>query len=134
VQDFIIIIYHCAAQDFLTQSSGLSPEERARVLEADDDICRGHDDAAQEGQTAAPPRDESIDYHFIAFVQVTQRCQLAENSAVLNTRDPKLTYGRNISRMSWKRTIFCFMLTDIVEVQVFKKALHVVRINQKGPK
>ncbi len=70
-------------QDFLTQSSGLSPEERARVLEADDDICRGHDDAAQEGQTAAPPRDESIDYHFIAFVQVTQRCQFAENSAVL---------------------------------------------------
>ena len=61
-------------QDFLTQSSGLSPEERARVLEADDDICRGHDDAAQEGQTAAPPRDESIDYHFIAFVQDSKQC------------------------------------------------------------
>jgi hypothetical protein len=89
VQDFIIILYHCAVQDFLTQSSSLSPEERARVLEADDDICRGHDDAAQEGQTAAPPRDESIDYHFIAFVQVTHRCQLAEISAALLKRGPK---------------------------------------------
>jgi len=88
VQDFIIT-YHCGVQDFLTQSSGLSPEERARVLEADDDICRGHDDAAQEGQTAAPPRDESIDYHFIAFVQVTQRCQLAENSAAVPKNGPK---------------------------------------------
>ena len=40
MQDFIIIIYLCAVQDFLTQSSSLSPEERARVLEADDIICR----------------------------------------------------------------------------------------------
>jgi hypothetical protein len=99
----ILFIYHCAGlhhhhiplcavQDFLTQSSGLSPEERARVLEADDDICRGHDDAAQEGQTAAPPRDESIDYHFIAFVQVTQRCQPRRNFGSLIQKGPKKNF------------------------------------------
>ncbi len=48
----ILFIYHCAGlhhhiplcavQDFLTQISGLSPEERARVLEADDDIVPCH--------------------------------------------------------------------------------------------
>jgi ubiquitin carboxyl-terminal hydrolase L3 len=48
----------------------MSPEERAVALEVDEQICRGHDNAAQEGQTAAPPRDESIDYHFIAFVEL----------------------------------------------------------------
>jgi hypothetical protein len=116
VQDFIIQIplcwtssyrYHCAVQDFLTQSSGLSPEERARVLEADDDICRGHDDAAQEGQTAAPPRDESIDYHFIAFVQVTRRCQLAKISAVIIKRDPKINFLIMVE-MTKKRPTFLF--------------------------
>ena len=48
----------------------MSPEERAEKLEADDDICKSHDDAAKEGQTRAPGREDSVDYHFVAFVQV----------------------------------------------------------------
>ena len=55
---------------FLTATKLMSPEERASKLESDDDICSSHDDAAREGQTSAPNRDDKVDYHFIAFVQV----------------------------------------------------------------
>ena len=55
---------------FLETTKDLSPEERAEKLEADDDICKSHDDAAKEGQTRAPGREDSVDYHFVAFVQV----------------------------------------------------------------
>lgn len=55
---------------FLEVTKDMSPEERAEKLEADDDICKSHDDAAKEGQTRAPGREDSVDYHFVAFVQV----------------------------------------------------------------
>jgi len=55
---------------FLEATKDMSPEERAEKLEADDDICKSHDDAAKEGQTRAPGREDSVDYHFVAFVQV----------------------------------------------------------------
>jgi len=55
---------------FLEATKDLSPEERAEKLEANDDICKSHDAAAKEGQTRAPGREDSVDYHFVAFVQV----------------------------------------------------------------
>ena len=55
---------------FLEATKDMTPEERAEKLEADDDICKSHDDAAKEGQTRAPGREDSVDYHFVAFVQV----------------------------------------------------------------
>merc|ERR1719431_956780 len=55
---------------FLTSTKTSSPAERAEKLEADDSICQSHDAAAREGQTCAPDREESVDYHFVAFVQV----------------------------------------------------------------
>lgn len=46
----------------------LSPEERAAFLEKDKDMGSAHEDSAQEGQTQAPPADEKLKTHFIAFV------------------------------------------------------------------
>ncbi|XP_063414492.1 ubiquitin carboxyl-terminal hydrolase-like [Mytilus trossulus] len=46
----------------------LSPEERAAFLEKDKDMGSAHEDSAQEGQTQAPPAEEKLKTHFIAFV------------------------------------------------------------------
>ena len=55
---------------FIQETVCLSPEERAVKLEGDDAICSSHDSAAREGQTAAPDRDERVDFHFVSFVTV----------------------------------------------------------------
>ncbi|XP_023322187.1 ubiquitin carboxyl-terminal hydrolase isozyme L3 [Eurytemora carolleeae] len=59
-----------ALKEYLTDSDDKSPEKRAELLEADDAICQQHDDAAKEGQTSAPGREDSVDYHFVTFVHV----------------------------------------------------------------
>lgn len=61
-----------ALKTFLDMSQSMSPEERAQALQdqTGSEICRGHEDAAQEGQTAAPSREDNVEYHFVAFVQV----------------------------------------------------------------
>jgi len=58
---------------FFQDTMSATPEERAVKLEEDDDICKCHDDAAREGETVAPNRDDHVDHHFIAFVQVRNR-------------------------------------------------------------
>lgn len=55
---------------FLETTKDMTPGERAEKLEADDAICKSHDDAAKEGQTRAPGRNDEVDYHFVAFVHV----------------------------------------------------------------
>ena len=55
---------------FIEATRDLSAEERAERLEADDDICGAHDEAAREGQTRAPDREDKVDYHFVCFVHV----------------------------------------------------------------
>ena len=55
---------------FVEATKDLSAEERAVRLEADDDICGAHDEAAREGQTRAPDREDQVDYHFVCFVPV----------------------------------------------------------------
>ena len=57
-------------KSFVEATRKLSAEERAERLEADDDICGAHDEAAREGQTRAPDRDDKVDYHFVCFVPV----------------------------------------------------------------
>merc|ERR1712098_532858 len=56
--------------NFLAAAKDKTPAERAELLENDDAVCECHDAAAREGQTRAPDRDESVDFHFVAFVQV----------------------------------------------------------------
>jgi len=55
---------------FLDETADKTPDERAVKLEEDDAICQSHDDAAREGDTEAPAREDSVDYHFVAFIQV----------------------------------------------------------------
>jgi ubiquitin carboxyl-terminal hydrolase L3 len=53
---------------FYEKSKNASPEEKAKMLEEDSDMMRAHESCAEEGDTAAPPRDARVDYHFIALV------------------------------------------------------------------
>jgi len=56
-------------KDFLENTKAKSPEERAKQLEDDNDVCGVHDEIAKKGQTAAPSLEDSVDYHFVAFVE-----------------------------------------------------------------
>uniref|UniRef100_A0A0B6XYJ5 Ubiquitin carboxyl-terminal hydrolase n=1 Tax=Arion vulgaris TaxID=1028688 RepID=A0A0B6XYJ5_9EUPU len=55
---------------FLELTCSMSPEERAKFLEQDNKMGAAHDDCAQEGDTQAPPVDEHVKSHFVAFVHV----------------------------------------------------------------
>jgi len=55
---------------FLEASKSAKPEERASLLEKDQELMNAHESSAEEGQTRAPPRDAKVDLHFIAFVNV----------------------------------------------------------------
>eukprot|EP00088_Acartia_fossae_P069226 TRINITY_DN897_c0_g1_i12.p1 TRINITY_DN897_c0_g1~~TRINITY_DN897_c0_g1_i12.p1 ORF type:complete len:230 (-),score=59.37 TRINITY_DN897_c0_g1_i12:446-1135(-) len=59
-----------ALKEFIESSASKTPEEIAETLENSESICNSHDDAAREGQTSAPAREDSVDYHFVAFVRV----------------------------------------------------------------
>lgn len=56
-------------KDFLEATKDSSPEEKAKQLEDNNQVCEVHDNIAREGQTAAPSLEESVDYHFVAFVE-----------------------------------------------------------------
>jgi ubiquitin carboxyl-terminal hydrolase L3 len=45
-------------------------EERIELLENSQELASVHEAAASDGQTAAPDREESIDLHFICFIEV----------------------------------------------------------------
>ncbi|KAA0184896.1 hypothetical protein HAZT_HAZT002746 [Hyalella azteca] len=55
---------------FLEKTASMSPEERGHALEEDDTLAAMHESCASGGQTAAPNRDDKLDTHFIAFVNV----------------------------------------------------------------
>jgi ubiquitin carboxyl-terminal hydrolase L3 len=55
---------------FLEASKSVKPEDRAGLLEKDEELTRAHETSAEEGQTRAPPRDAKIDLHFVAFCNV----------------------------------------------------------------
>lgn len=54
---------------FLKATESMSPEECAEYLKTDESITQAHLESAQEGQTEPPSHDETIDLHFIAFIQ-----------------------------------------------------------------
>lgn len=56
-------------KNFLNSSKDADPDKRAELLENDDDVCSTHDEVAHQGQTSAPSVDESVDHHFVAFVE-----------------------------------------------------------------
>lgn len=57
-------------KNFYDKAKDLTPEERGKLFLADTAFQDVHQELAAEGQTEAPPSDEKIDKHFIAFVNV----------------------------------------------------------------
>lgn len=55
--------------DFAERTKGMTPVERAAALEADDGLDKAHATFAAQGQTDAPPADEKLNLHFVAFVE-----------------------------------------------------------------
>lgn len=54
---------------FFEKGQTMTPEERGRYLEEDEDISDAHQTSAQEGDTSPPPIDEKVNHHFLALVQ-----------------------------------------------------------------
>ncbi|XP_068602403.1 ubiquitin carboxyl-terminal hydrolase isozyme L3 [Brachionichthys hirsutus] len=59
-----------ALRKFVNETVSMTPEEKAAFLEKDESIRVAHESSAQEGQTEAPSRDEKVNLHFVAFVNV----------------------------------------------------------------
>ncbi|KAJ3293785.1 Ubiquitin carboxyl-terminal hydrolase isozyme L3 [Rhizoclosmatium sp. JEL0117] len=59
-----------AMNNLFTKLAPLSPDDRAKALETDEDLKRIHEQSSLEGQTHAPSAEEDVDLHFIAFVPV----------------------------------------------------------------
>ncbi|CAG8835087.1 32882_t:CDS:2 [Gigaspora margarita] len=53
----------------LDKTKALTPEERAKCLEEDDDLAEAHQTSARMGQTRAPGEDERVDLHFTCLVE-----------------------------------------------------------------
>jgi ubiquitin carboxyl-terminal hydrolase L3 len=55
-------------KEFISETSGLSPEERGLALGNSEKMAQAHGNMAEEGQTLAPDRDVNQLPHFAAFV------------------------------------------------------------------
>ncbi|CAG8729349.1 3406_t:CDS:2, partial [Racocetra fulgida] len=53
----------------LDKTKDLTPEERAKCLEEDEELANSHQSSARMGQTRAPGEDEKVDLHFICLVE-----------------------------------------------------------------
>ncbi|KAI8638958.1 hypothetical protein BD408DRAFT_372556 [Parasitella parasitica] len=56
--------------DIIEKAEPMSADERAELLENSKELAELHASGATEGQTAAPCADDSIDLHFICFIEV----------------------------------------------------------------
>lgn len=59
-------------KDIIEQAKNMSMDERIELLENSKELASVHESGASDGQTAAPDREESIDLHFICFIEVDQ--------------------------------------------------------------
>ncbi|KAJ3102570.1 Ubiquitin carboxyl-terminal hydrolase isozyme L3 [Phlyctochytrium planicorne] len=59
-----------ALKRILARGEGKSPAERGSLLEKDEDLTRLHDESSNQGQSAVPDREEEVDLHFVALVDV----------------------------------------------------------------
>ncbi|CAO3641192.1 unnamed protein product [Mucor fragilis] len=58
--------------NIIEQAKNMSVDERVELLENSKELAQLHASAATEGQTAAPCSSDSIDLHFICFIEVDQ--------------------------------------------------------------
>ncbi|CDS11182.1 hypothetical protein LRAMOSA03445 [Lichtheimia ramosa] len=57
-------------QDLINKADGMTPEERAELLEGCEQLANVHETGAQEGQTKPPSLEEEVSLHFVCFVEV----------------------------------------------------------------
>ncbi|XP_039254242.1 ubiquitin carboxyl-terminal hydrolase isozyme L3-like [Styela clava] len=57
-------------KSLLDASSNLSPEEKGKLLESNEDMCKAHQKSASEGQSREISADEEVNLHFVAIVRV----------------------------------------------------------------
>jgi len=55
-------------QKFLESTSDMKPDEIAKFMETDENICSVHEETALEGQTEAPSNQERTNLHFVSLV------------------------------------------------------------------
>lgn len=58
--------------DLIAAATPLRPEPRAKLIETSDTIARAHADAAARGDTTAPPAEDEVNLHFVAFIKSSQ--------------------------------------------------------------
>jgi len=56
-------------QGLYAKLKSLSPEERGKVLEGENELSCAHEETALQGQTVAPDANEDTELHFVTFVQ-----------------------------------------------------------------
>ncbi|KAL1130907.1 hypothetical protein AAG570_012148 [Ranatra chinensis] len=56
-------------KQFLEDTKSMTPDERGAMLMKNEGIASDHNEIAVEGQTQAPPENEPVNHHFVAFVQ-----------------------------------------------------------------
>lgn len=57
-------------KSFYEKAKSLTPEERGKLLEQDQDLISIHQSLAREGQTEAPAEDEKVLFHYAALTNV----------------------------------------------------------------
>lgn len=55
-------------KEFIKESQQLEPEKKANKFENCETIATAHERSSVEGQTEAPPAEESVEYHFISII------------------------------------------------------------------
>jgi len=60
---------------YIDQCQGITPQERGKLLEESDIFAAIHLDAANQGQTAAPPAEADVNLHFTSFVPARDPAQ-----------------------------------------------------------
>lgn len=58
---------------FLREVEGKGAAEIGKALEDNQEIEQAHADVEREGQSAVPSREEEVDNHFLAFVEINGR-------------------------------------------------------------
>ncbi|RIA99117.1 ubiquitin carboxyl-terminal hydrolase isozyme L3-like protein [Glomus cerebriforme] len=53
----------------LDKTKNLTPDERAKVLEEDEELAEAHKTYASSGQTSTPRADEDVNLHFTTFIE-----------------------------------------------------------------
>lgn len=56
----------------IAEATPLDPVSRTQVLETLPELAKAHATAAAKGDTAAPPAEDKIDLHFVAFVKTAE--------------------------------------------------------------